>query len=99
MGYHMAGFEVTGVDNELQPHYPFDFYQFDLTKITDRQIANIGRNFDAIAGSPPCKGFSVATPEKYRGNHANLIPKFREIARTIPPAYTFYLGRQLMEMI
>ncbi len=99
MGYHMAGFEVTGVDNEHQPSYPFNFYQFDLTKITDKQITNISRNFDAIAGSPPCKGFSVATPEKYRGNHANLIPKFREIARTIPPAYTFYLGRQLMEMI
>lgn len=32
MGYNMAGFEVIGVDNTKQPHYPFHFIKADAVE-------------------------------------------------------------------
>lgn len=53
MGYHLAGFEMTGVDNRPQPHYPFEFKQADaMTFPLD--------GFDAVFASPPCQDHSVS---------------------------------------
>lgn len=51
-GYQLAGFHVTGVDINPQPHYIGDeFYQGDaMTWPLD--------GFDAIHASPPCPGYS-----------------------------------------
>ena len=47
MGYHRAGLDVTGVDIEPQPNYPFKFIQADATTIPLD-------GFDAYAASMPC---------------------------------------------
>ena len=80
MGYHMAGFEVWGSDIQRQPNFPWRdrFYKFDITKLDDKQIANIGRNFDAVCGSPPCKGYSITKTLATRAH-----PKLVEFTRWV----------------
>ncbi|TCJ94626.1 DNA cytosine methyltransferase [Nocardia alba] len=55
MGYHRAGFDVTGVDIEPQPRYPFTFHQGDALEF----LTAHGHEFDAIAASPPCHDHST----------------------------------------
>jgi len=50
MGYHRAGFDVTGIDVAPQPNYPFRFVQADAL---DYLTAH-GAEFDTIHASPPC---------------------------------------------
>lgn len=76
MGYHRAGFEVVGVDNKPQPHFPFEFHQADgLTYPLD--------GFDAYHASPPCQGYCRATNIKGRqSNFERLIPIVRQLLQT-----------------
>jgi hypothetical protein len=71
MGYFRAGFDVLGVDIVPQPRYPFGFVQADAMTFP------LG-GFDAIHASPPCQVFSVATPQRARGNHDDLLTPIRE---------------------
>jgi DNA (cytosine-5)-methyltransferase 1 len=54
MGYYQAGFEVVGVDIEPQKRYPFEFHQGDAIEF----IMKYGKDFDVIAGSPPCQDYT-----------------------------------------
>src|SRR4051794_8919808 len=54
VGYHQAGFDVTGVDIAPQPNYPLRFIQADVLKMDPAFIAS----FDAIHASPPCQSYS-----------------------------------------
>jgi DNA (cytosine-5)-methyltransferase 1 len=55
VGYHRAGFEMTGVDLYPQKNYPFTFVQADALEY----LAEHGHEFDAIHASPPCQAYSV----------------------------------------
>lgn len=55
VGYHRAGFDVTGVDIKPQARYPFRFVQADALEY----VARHGREFDVIHASPPCQGYST----------------------------------------
>lgn len=76
MGYHRAGFDVTGVD--LADHsadYPFDFIQADALTFPLK-------GFDAIHASPPCQAHTNMS-NRYRGqggkadSHPDLIAPIR----------------------
>lgn len=55
MGYHRAGFDVTGVDlKDRSKGYPFEFHQGDALLF----LAEHADEFDAFAASPPCQRFS-----------------------------------------
>lgn len=54
MGYHRAGFEVTGVDVKPQPRYPFQFIQTDAMRLDEGFLSG----FHAIHASPPCQKHS-----------------------------------------
>lgn len=85
MGYHQAGFEVTGVDSDPQPDYPFTFHQADALTF----LAEHGGDFDVVAASPPCQASCALIKGNQRataGNHINMIPATREaLARTGRP--------------
>ena len=59
-GYHDAGFDVVGVDNKPQPHYPYKMAVADALMYA----VAFGRQYDVIHASPVCKGYSVSTPDK-----------------------------------
>jgi DNA (cytosine-5)-methyltransferase 1 len=90
MGYHRAGFEVTGVDIEDQRNYPFNFWQDDaITLLEDyaylRQTGGeIG--FAAVHASPPCQAHSHA--QRIRNlDHPDFIPETRRLLNIIGLPY------------
>ncbi|MCX4989485.1 MULTISPECIES: SAM-dependent methyltransferase [unclassified Streptomyces] len=72
MGYHLAGFDVTGVDKDPQPRYPFTFIQAEAVEF----IREHGAEFDFIHASPPCQHDSEC--QRIQGNtHPDLIAPTR----------------------
>lgn len=55
MGYHRAGFDVTGVDVNPQPRYPFEHHVSDALEY----VLDHGHEYDAIHASPPCQSFTA----------------------------------------
>lgn len=74
MGYHLAGFDVTGIDIEPQKHYPFRFIQGDALTF----IAAHGNEYDVIHASPPCQFYSkTKSLPGTKDNHLDLIAPTR----------------------
>ena len=72
MGYNRAGFEVVGVDNAAQRHYPFRF------ELGDAMMYPLD-GFDVVHASPPCQAYS-ATHSRCKKNpcpHPKLIEPLR----------------------
>lgn len=75
-----AGFEVTGVDIEPQPHYPFTFQQANALELDPKWIAT----FDLVWSSPPCQQFTAYRRRdrtKVGGRALNLIPQTRALLK------------------
>ena len=83
MGYKQAGFDVTGIDIEPQPKYPFKFILSDaITYLKEH-----GKEYDFIHASPPCQGYSHLTPKEHKGNYEKLIDVLRELLNEIGKPY------------
>jgi DNA (cytosine-5)-methyltransferase 1 len=81
MGLHQAGFEVTGVDIEDQPGYPFRLFCGDALQISVEWC----RQFDLIWASPPCQAYSqAAQAQRAAGKvYPDLIASVRKMLWTI----------------
>lgn len=73
LGYRKY-FDVTGVDQILQPRYPGHFMQADALEF----LVAHGHRFDAIHASPPCPRSSRITPWQYRNGWKDWIGPIRE---------------------
>lgn len=73
VGYTRAGFDVTGVDLEFQPNYPYTFIQADAIEY----VWEHGHEYDVIHASPPCQTFS-RTRTLHSRVHPDLIEPTRE---------------------
>jgi DNA (cytosine-5)-methyltransferase 1 len=71
-GLQRAGYHVTGVDIEPQPHYCGDvFYQADAMEFDLS-------GYDLIWASPPCPRYSRITQANNRNNHPDLVAPIRD---------------------
>lgn len=76
MGYHKAGFEVTGVDINPQPKNPHTFVLADALEYLDAH----GHEYDAIHASPPCQAYTKAGKQwrKEGREYPDMISATRE---------------------
>lgn len=74
MGYYRAGFDdITGVDINPMPRYPFKFIQADALEY----LAEHGHEYDVIHASPPCQHYSWSAARWGRENYPDLISATR----------------------
>lgn len=82
VGLAQAGFDVTGVDVEPQPHYPFDVIREDAMTVS---LAG----FDFIWASPPCQFYSAFSKGLGTANrYPALIEPIRARLRSQPVPWT-----------
>lgn len=75
MGYHLAGFDVTGVDNRPQPNYPFTFHQADaLEYLADVTSSGEVEKYAFIHASWTCQYWARVTSWRgERTDHPDLL--------------------------
>ena len=95
MGYHQAGFEVTGVDLKPQTHYPLQFIQCDVLSLPPSFL----RFFDLIHASPPCQAHTSMRTLHNARPHLDLIPQTRALlqASGVPYVIENVVGAPLID--
>lgn len=95
-GYHLAGFDVVGVDINPQPHYPFQFVQADCMDV------DVFAGIDAIHASPPCQAYTRKAANWGRkrtswAEHPDLLGPTREklIATGLPYILENVMGARM----
>lgn len=89
-GYADAGFEVTGVDVDPQPRYPFEFIKADARLVLSQSASwrEFVNGFDAIHASPPCQRFSDLAKRNGNGHEwPDLIDPVRRALKEIGKPY------------
>lgn len=86
MGYHRAGFDVTGIDMiDRSARYPFAFRQGDALALLAALIETGGISaYSVVHASPPCQGkcaLTVGTNQSqgWGGMHVDLVAPTREL--------------------
>lgn len=81
VGYARAGFEVVGVDLNKQKNYPFELHQADALEFAAKNWSG----FDAIAASPPCQAYSVASQSQRNAGkeYPDLLAPTRDLLQSI----------------
>ena len=86
VGYYRAGFhDITGVDINNQPRYPYNFVQGDALEY----LAEHGHEYDFIHASPPCQGYSKTAKllSDNAASYPKLIPQVRELLQATGKPY------------
>lgn len=85
VGYHRAGFDVTGVDIEPHRDYPFELIVADALEVLAGPFV---AGFDVIHASPPCPRYSAATNARGSAlNHPDLVPPVQALLRATGQPY------------
>ena len=82
VGYHHAGFNVTGVDHKPQKRYPFEFHQADALEF----CCEHGHEYDVIHASPPCQGYTTMN-QRRENRSPRLIGETRKGLQRLGCAY------------
>lgn len=79
VGLHRAGFDMTGVDIEPQPRYPFRFYQSDALKwpLRDTGFTQSRPCYHFVWASPPCQKFCALNTREDLSRYPDLIAPVR----------------------
>lgn len=86
-GIARAGFDVTGVDIDEQPEYPYRFVRGDA-------LAQDLNGYDFVWASPPCQCFT-----KYKNCRPNLPEKYQDLIAATRAKLKAWGGYWIMENV